>query len=85
MERQPILGSNKWYERRRDEARERTAAPPSTTKAVSALIAEFMLWMLLVADKRSARNSARKALVITRWMQLSGDRLKVPFPGVVML
>lgn len=76
---------NKWHEHYRDRAQEQQSVVVQPTQTVATLIAEFALWLSVSADKKPGRRAARKAILISRWMQLSGDALKAPFPGVVLL
>ena len=79
----PIPGK-RWYNRTRDSAPEQRAAQQRGL-SMAALVAEFMLWMTVAADRRTNRRAARQAVLMTRWMQMSGDTLKTPMPGVVVL
>lgn len=79
----PIPG-RKWFNRTQDSAPERRATYQQGL-AMAALVSEFMLWMTVAADRRTNRRAARQAVLMTRWMQLSDDALKVPMPGVVVL
>lgn len=83
METKPTFGQ--FYDQRRERAQEQAAPPPNSVQNMAAMIAEFMLWVTVLADKKAARRAARKTILISRWMQLSGDALKVPMPGVLLL
>lgn len=83
METKPTLGL--FYERRREQSHERVAPPRNSIQSMAAMIAEFMLWLSVATDKKAGRRAARKTILMSRWMQLSGDALKVPMPGVLLL
>ncbi|MGH7157600.1 MAG: hypothetical protein ACREGD_00770 [Candidatus Saccharimonadales bacterium] len=63
---------NAWFNRRRDRAPEKSVAP-QRRRSIEALIVEFVLWLTVLAGKSAGRRAARKAVLINRWTQLSGD------------
>lgn len=74
---------NNWFEPSQSQRQEKKSA--LRVMSLASAIADFMVWLTIISDKRKNRQSTRKAMVISRWLQLSGDSLKVPFPGVALL
>lgn len=72
---------SRWFEQPQSQQKE---TPPSVL-GLTAAIADFMVWLTILSERRPNRRAARRAMVISRWLQLSGDSLKVPFPGVVLI
>lgn len=70
-----------WFEQSQPMRQESSAR----SQSLAAIIADFMVWLTIIGEKRKTRHSARRAMIISRWLQLSGDSLRVPFPGVVMI
>lgn len=42
---------------------------------ITLLLSEFALWLAMVAEKRSSASALRKAVIMRRWMLLSGSLL----------
>lgn len=81
MELYPII-TDPFHERMADPVREQAPRSPERNINMYMLLTDLMLWLSLTEGK-SKRRTARKALIMSRWMQLSGD--KSPSLGAFLL
>lgn len=84
MELYPIV-SDPFHERRLDRVQEQPSRSPENKMQMYMLLSDLMLWLSLTEGSSKKRRAARKAFLVSRWMQLSGDSLKGAFPGAFLL
>ncbi len=84
MELHPII-TDPFHERRLDRTQERAPTSPENNLKMYMLLSDLMLWLSFTEGSSKKRRSARRAFLVSRWMQLSGDSLKGSFPGTFLL
>lgn len=72
-------------ERKHEQSNEHSARPPWANPSMYLLLSELMLWLSSTTERSAKKRAVRKAILMGRWMQLSGDVLPPPFPGVMVL